>query len=202
MVFGSAMMLKGLLLPKLNVHMPNIMFNVKGLLLITHATATRVAEQVAGHASNYTKVASAYAIILFAASSLRLSGELRLLARLVMQVCNVILGLHGIELNVGSEATSSMQAAGYVEDAEETEDDASLSPTHGASEDEEPEAEATDAETSNESDDNTSYKDFTTFWETRPTRDMSKQLSLHEIEVHKTDLNAATLEVWKLKTLT
>ena len=119
-----------------------------------------------------------------------------------MQACNVITGLHGIELNVGSEATSSMRAAGYVEDAEETEDNASLSPTHCASEDEEPEAAATDAETSNEPDKNTSYKDFTTFWETRPTRDMSKQLSSHEIEVHKTDLNAATLEVWKLKTLT
>jgi len=41
------------------------------------------------------------------------------------------------------------------------------------------------------SDEDKDYKDYTTFWDTRPTRDMSKQLSSQEIDVYKTDLNIA-----------
>ena len=52
------------------------------------------------------------------------------------------------------------------------------------------------------SDEDKAYRDYTTFWETRPSREMIKQLSSQEIDAHKTDLNVATLETWKLKVLT
>ena len=172
MVFGSTVMLKGLLLPKLTVHMPNIVYNVKKLLLITHATATRIVEQVAGHAGNYPKFALVYALTLFAASSLRLSGELHLFARLVMQACNAILGLHGISTDAlrltrtnddeheNARVDEHENACEVLETSEEDEPEA---------EPDEPDATATDTDDADGSEDESaSYKDFKTFWETRP----------------------------------
>ncbi|KOO35068.1 hypothetical protein Ctob_016482, partial [Chrysochromulina tobinii] len=120
-------------------------------------------------------------------------NELRLLAHSIAHVGTAILGMHGISMNGTNH---------------DLDDDAGCSSSQVTSDEEEPIAEEHDAAatgtdgTEGDDDESANYKDFTTFWETRPTREMSKQLTSQEIDVYKTDLNVATLEDWKLKVLT
>ncbi|KOO23721.1 hypothetical protein Ctob_006166, partial [Chrysochromulina tobinii] len=194
------MLIKELVLPKMRFTMPDIIYGFKALMRSLRAAAMRSAENGARLAGGYPKASSAYAMIILAASAARLMNELRLLAHLIAHAGTAIaasLGMRGWRLMHASDDEaddasdcSSQPPSSETSDAEHP-DDAY----------EEPAAAATGTE-GTDSDDDKDYKDYTTFWETRPTRDMSKQLSSQEIDVYKTDLNVATLEDWKLKVLT
>jgi hypothetical protein len=138
-------------------------------------------------------------MVMLAASASRMMNELRLLAHSIAHAGTAILDMHGIsmhganyDLNDDAGSNSSAPSSQATSDEEELELDTE---EHGAA------ATGTDG-TDGDDDESATYKDFTTFWETRPTREMSKQLSSQEIDVYKTDLNVATLEDWKLKVLT
>ena len=197
LVMGSTLMLKQLLLPKTHVHMPDIIRWIKALMLAVRTAVMRSAEHGARLAGAYPKTASAYAMVMLAASASRMLKELSLLAHFIVHAGTAILGMHGISMNGTNHdldddagCSSSAPSSQVTSDEEEPiaeERDAAATGTDGTDDDDE---------------ESTNYKDFTTFWETRPTREMSKQLSSQEIDVYKTDLNVATLEDWKLKVLT
>jgi hypothetical protein len=193
LVLGSTVMLKQLLLPKMHVHMPDIIRWIKALMLAVRTAVMRSVEHGARLAGAYPKTASAYAMVMLAASASRMLKELSLLAHFIAHVGTAIISMHGI----------SMSGTNH-----DLDDDAGCSSPQVTSDEEEPIAEEHDAAatgtdgTDGDDDEGANYKDFTTFWETRPTREMSKQLSSQEIDVYKTDLNVATLEDWKLKVLT
>ena len=182
-VMGLTVMLKELLLPKMNVYMPAIMNYVKALMQTLRAAMTRSVEHGTRLVGGHPKFASAYAMILLAASASRLSNELRFLARLILEI-------HGIPINAlrmnsasddegaddvsnsGSTMSSSMTGDEQELDAEQPEEhDATPTGSDGTASDEEKDC-----------------KDYNTFWETRPSRDMSKQLTSQEIDAYKTDL--------------
>ena len=185
----------------MNVYMPNIIICAKTLLMYLRAATRRSVEHAARLVGAYPKIASAYAMVILAASATKMINELRLLTRLVAHLGTAVLNLHGIPVDALRLMRTSDDDR---EDACESEPPSATSDADEADvELDEPGAATTDAEDTNGSEDESaSYKDFKTFWETRPTREMSKQLTAQEIEGHKTDLNVATLEVWKLKVLT
>jgi hypothetical protein len=200
LMMGSMMLIKELVPLKMRFSMPDIIYGFKALMRSLRAAAIRSAEHGTRLAGGYPKASSAYAMIILAASAAKLMKELRLLAHLIAHAGTAIaasLGTRGWRLMHASDDEaddasdcSSQPPSSETSDAEHP-DDAY----------EEPAAAATGTE-GTDSDDDKDYKDYTTFWETRPTRDMSKQLSSQEIDVYKTDLNVATLEDWKLKVLT
>ena len=202
-VMSSMMVLKELLLPKLLDYMPIITRYVKEKMLSARVAMMRHAEHCARLAGGYPATASAYAMILLAASASRLSNELRLIVRIV-RAGTAILGIHGISINA-----LRMTSASDDEHADDASDSGSMlsSPSKsdeqelGAEQNETRDEEATGTE-EDVSDEDKAYRDYTTFWETRPSREMIKQLSSQEIDAHKTDLNVATLETWKLKVTT
>ena len=201
LVMGSTMLIKELVLPKMHFSMPDIIYGFKALMRSLRAAAMRSAENGTSLAGKYPKTASAYAMIILAVSATKLINELRLLAHLIAHHAGIAtaadFGMYGWRLMHARDneaddvsGSSSQPPSSATSDAEDLDD----AP-------EEPDAAATGTEGTG-SDEDKDYKDYTTFWETRPTRDMSKQLSSQEIDVYKTDLNIATLEDWKLKVLT
>ena len=77
----------------------SIMFYVKELMPCMRANATRSIEHGAYLIGGYPKAASAYAMVLLAASASRLAKDLRHLCHLVMHACIALLGMHGIPMN-------------------------------------------------------------------------------------------------------
>ena len=199
-IMSSMMVLKELLLPKLLDYMPIIMRYVKEKMLSTRVAMMRHAEHGARLAGGYPAIASTYAMILLAASASRLSNELRLIVRIV-RAGIAILGIHGIPTNAMRMTSASDD--GHDDDAS---DSGSILSSSSKSDEQELEAEQNEKRdeeaTGTDEDEDKAYRDYTTFWETRPSREMTKQLSSQEIDGHKTDLNVATLETWKLKVLT
>ena len=110
LVMGSTAMLKQLLLPKMHVHMPDIIRWIKALMFAVRTAATRSAEHGARLAGAYPKTASAYAMVMLAASASRMRNELSLLAHFIAHVGTAILGIsmngtnHDLDDDVGSTA--------------------------------------------------------------------------------------------------
>ena len=69
LVMSSMVLLKELLLPKMNVYMPNIINCAKTLLMSLRAAAMRSIEHAARLVGVYPKIASAYAMVILAASA-------------------------------------------------------------------------------------------------------------------------------------
>ena len=142
-------------------------------------------------------------MVLLAAATSKMINELHILARLIANMGIAILNIHGISTDALRLTRNSDDKRDDAHDSDTLSSHATSDEDELAAEPDEPAAAATGTDSANGSEDErASSKDFTTFWETRPTRDMSKQLSTQEIDSHKTDLNVATLEVWKLKALT
>jgi len=194
-IVGSTMMIKELLLPHLHNYIPAIITFVKRTLANMRASAVQIAARGMMLARSHPAATTAYALIMLATSAAASANETRRIAAMLAHAQDTLLAMYGFtrvkdidNLNDdanGSDSPPSSQVASDEEELGTKEHDA------GTTED-----------TDGDEDENASYKDFTSFWETRPTREMNKQLSSHEIDAHKTDLNVATLETWKLKVLT
>jgi hypothetical protein len=173
LAMGSTVMLKQLLLPKMHVHMPDIIRCIKALMIAMRTAMKRSAEHGARLAGAYPKTASAYAMVMLAASASRMLNELRLLAHFIAHTGTAILGMHGISMNVtnkdihddvGSNSSApSSQATSDEEELDAEEHGAATTDTDGTDGDDEESA---------------NYKEFTTFWETRPTREMSRRMDV------------------------
>ena len=75
LVVSSMVLLKELLLPKMNVYMPNIIICAKTLLMYLRAATRRSVEHAARLVGAYPKIASAYAMVILAASATKMINE-------------------------------------------------------------------------------------------------------------------------------
>ena len=124
LVVGLTVMLKELLLPKMNVYMPAIMCYVKALMHTLRAAMTRSVEHGTRLVGGHPKFASAYAMILLVASASRLTNELQFLARLIAHASTAILKIHGIPVNALRMISASDDA-----DTDDASDSGSQPPT-------------------------------------------------------------------------
>ena len=117
LVVSSMMLLKELLLPKMNVYMPNIIIYAKTLLMSLRAATRRSVEHAARLVGAYPKIASAYAMVILAASATKMINELRLLAHLIAHAGTAILGMHGIQTDSWHLTNASVDEADDASDS-------------------------------------------------------------------------------------
>jgi hypothetical protein len=142
---GSTMLIKELVLPKMRFSMPDIIYGFKALMRALRAAAMRSAEQGTRLAGGHPKAASAYAMIILAASAAKLMNELRLLAHLIAHAGTAI---------VASFGTRGWRLTHASDDKADDASDSSSQPTSSAASDaedpddapEEPDAAATGTE--------------------------------------------------------
>ena len=73
--------------------------------------AMRSIEHAARLAGAYPKIASAYAMVILAASATKMINELRLLAHLIAHAGTAILGMHGIQTDAWLLTNASVDEA-------------------------------------------------------------------------------------------